>query len=50
MYGIPYLNSQYLVMSENSDLTVFNAISEFIQSTTLNEFSNKLFSHTSNKI
>ena len=32
--GIPYTNGQYLILSENSDLAVLNAIRELIQNTT----------------
>ena len=42
--GISYTNSQYTILSEKSELPILNAIKEFIQSTILNEFSNKLFS------
>ena len=41
--GIPYTNSQHTILSEKSELPIVNAIREFIQSTILNGFSNKLF-------
>ena len=50
---IPYTNSQYLILQANSDRKVLYSVkvlrpknTEVIQSTTLNEFSNKIFSST----